>query len=238
MPPLKNWTIYKITNPKGRVYIGVSSNFSRRIKRYKYKECKSQTILLRSIIKYGWDAHSVEVLEVFRSHKDTALSKEIFWIKTYMSNCIKYRCVGGMNMTDGGQGTIGYKHTMDAIKKMSEIGRRLRHTDDAKRKISQASKGNKYCLGLVQSKETIAKRQASMAGRVRFTEYAKARSAETKFKPVDMVALDGTLIMSFKSKKDAAAVTGLTKKVVHNAVHGIRKKNFGHFNLIFSKTCQ
>ncbi len=39
-----------------------------------------------------------------------------------------------------------------------------KHTEEAKKKISEASKGNKYCLGLIQSKETIRKRVDKFIG--------------------------------------------------------------------------
>jgi len=55
--------IYKITNPVGKVYIGQTVNFTKRINAYKNKRCKKQTIIYRSLIKYGFEAHNVEVLE-------------------------------------------------------------------------------------------------------------------------------------------------------------------------------
>jgi len=54
--------IYKIINPKGRVYIGQSRWVERREELYRIAQCKSQRHLYSSIIKYGWEAHTFEVI--------------------------------------------------------------------------------------------------------------------------------------------------------------------------------
>jgi group I intron endonuclease len=54
--------IYKITNPKGRVYIGQSKNIHNRFIQYKYNHFQKQVRLYNSIKKYGYEAHSFEVV--------------------------------------------------------------------------------------------------------------------------------------------------------------------------------
>jgi len=54
--------IYKIVNPKGKVYIGQSANIEHRMGQYARVSCKSQTKLYHSIKKYGWDNHVFEIL--------------------------------------------------------------------------------------------------------------------------------------------------------------------------------
>ncbi len=55
--------IYKITSPSGNIYIGQSRNIELRKSKYRSKQCKVQRALYNSIIKYGWDSHSFEILE-------------------------------------------------------------------------------------------------------------------------------------------------------------------------------
>lgn len=55
--------IYKITNPKGRVYIGSSKNIKSRIMDYKILKCKGQTVIYNSLLKYGVDEHFFDVVE-------------------------------------------------------------------------------------------------------------------------------------------------------------------------------
>lgn len=55
--------IYKITSPTGKVYIGQSVNLKKRINQYKNLNCKRQPLIYRSLLKYGVDAHTFEIIE-------------------------------------------------------------------------------------------------------------------------------------------------------------------------------
>lgn len=55
--------VYKITNPKGRVYIGQTKNYYGRIKSYNTLNCKRQPRLLSSFKKYSVDEHVFEIIE-------------------------------------------------------------------------------------------------------------------------------------------------------------------------------
>lgn len=54
--------IYKITSPSGKVYIGQSWNIERRFRQYKGLNCKSQSSLYNSLIKYGYDDHEFKII--------------------------------------------------------------------------------------------------------------------------------------------------------------------------------
>lgn len=181
----KSWSIYKMTSPTNRVYIGLTSNVNKRKAAYRGLDCKSQPLLIRSLEKYGFDSLNFEIIDSFDGTLSEARSKEIFWIRTNMSNYSKYPEMSGMNLTDGGQGTLGYKRS-DAQKEAISIKNKgYKHTDEAKKKISEASKGNthsrgrkisakhieafvrvnignKYNLGRKQSQETKDKKNAKI----------------------------------------------------------------------------
>lgn len=55
--------IYKITNPKGKIYIGQSINIVKRFTQYRSTYYKKQYKLYYSIQKYGYDQHIFEVIE-------------------------------------------------------------------------------------------------------------------------------------------------------------------------------
>ena len=56
--------IYKITNPKGKVYIGQSIDIEHRFYEYKCTtNCKNQTLLFNSLKKYGPHTHKFQILE-------------------------------------------------------------------------------------------------------------------------------------------------------------------------------
>jgi len=57
--------IYKITNPKGKIYIGQSINIKRRFNEYKRLNCSQQPKIYNSLLKYGSDNHKFEIIEEF-----------------------------------------------------------------------------------------------------------------------------------------------------------------------------
>lgn len=56
--------IYKITSPSNKIYIGQSKNLLIRLKYYKTLNCKKQTLIYRSLLKYGVDNHIFEIIKV------------------------------------------------------------------------------------------------------------------------------------------------------------------------------
>lgn len=54
--------IYKIQSPSGKVYIGQSWNIQARKRNYKNLRCKGQRYIYASLLKYGFDDHSFEVV--------------------------------------------------------------------------------------------------------------------------------------------------------------------------------
>jgi group I intron endonuclease len=102
--------IYKITSPTGRVYIGQTINLVGRERFYKNKLCKSQRRLYNSIIKHGWDAHTIEIIEKVPS--ESLNDREVYWIKHFDS------CNSGLNLNHGGAGN---SMTEEARKRLSII---------------------------------------------------------------------------------------------------------------------
>jgi hypothetical protein len=124
------WTIYKITNPVGSIYIGKTRNLDNRIRQYKYPAHHGHHLASASVKKYGFNNHQFEVIDQFESDKNFAAGKELFWIRTYMSNRNKWPEMNGLNLTDGGDGNLG----RPATKKQKEL-------------LSIRMKGHKYNLG-------------------------------------------------------------------------------------------
>jgi len=160
---IRNWTIYKLVNPENQVYIGCTSVFKARMSHYRTLggKCEKQRFLYQSLLKYGFNGHIVSVLDQFKSNKLYAEGKEIFWIKTYMSNAVKYPEIKGLNLADGGQGSLGMKiigrqsafkgkhHTEESKKMLSEYGKMnpsrgmlgKKMSEDSKKKMSENKKG-------------------------------------------------------------------------------------------------
>lgn len=92
--------IYLIKNPTGKIYVGQTINFTRRMNSYKNGNGKGQPILHRSILKYGYDNHIFSILE--ECDREFLNEREIYWIDYYKSNTTRYPEFNGMNLTDGG----------------------------------------------------------------------------------------------------------------------------------------
>jgi len=54
--------IYKIINPRGLVYIGQTINFEARMRAYRGRSKVAQPRIMGSILKYGFDRHTVEII--------------------------------------------------------------------------------------------------------------------------------------------------------------------------------
>jgi len=104
--------IYKIINPKGKIYIGKSKNIENRWNDYiKIQRCSQQRKLYYSLKKYGSENHIFEIIE--KCLIEECNNKEKYWIKFYNSVEI------GLNLTEGGDG--------GTISKESQELRRINH---------------------------------------------------------------------------------------------------------------
>lgn len=106
-------TIYKITNPQGKVYIGQTSNYKNRLNHYRILNCKSQKKLYNSLKKYGFDKHTFEIIEEV-SH-ETCDIREQYWINHYKSYWKDKN--KGLNLNRGGFRPKPTKETKNKISK-------------------------------------------------------------------------------------------------------------------------
>jgi len=109
--------IYKITNPEGKIYIGLSTNIENRWESYKYYTgiAKNSSIKF-SLKKYGFENHKFEILEEVKEDGKKLRERERYWINKTNS------LTEGLNDNKGGCGT-------------------LNHTSESKQKISESLKG-------------------------------------------------------------------------------------------------
>lgn len=130
--------VYKITNPSGKIYIGSTNNFKRRISEYKYKTCKDQVRLYNSLKKYGFNNHNILLIE--KCSLENLYNRERYWQEYY-------------NVIDRDKGlNCQYVNTNIKPKKVSE---------ETKLKISKAMSGKnnpRYGVKLSQEiKDKISK---------------------------------------------------------------------------------
>jgi len=106
--------IYKIVcTISGKIYVGrTQEKLSKRIYKHKYYSKKGRPGVDSAIAKYGWENFTVEVIE--ECPIEQLNEREIFWITTLNS-----KAPNGYNLTDGGDGCTGYKHTAESRAKIS-----------------------------------------------------------------------------------------------------------------------
>ena len=194
-------TIYKLTSPSNRCYIGQTINLVER-KRALYNPNKyySGHRLDNAIKKYGIENFQYEILiQIVESSKEKLREKldelEKFYIEKYDS----YN--NGYNMTLGGSGSNGCFQTEESKGKISEkakgrkgsmLGRHL--TEEQKNKISNFAK-------------TRTGEKNSFYGKTH-SEEAKLKIGRANSIPILQLDLNGNVLAEFPSAKEAARSIG------------------------------
>jgi len=178
--------IYKITNPKGKVYIGQTIDYARRLRHYKLLKCKEQPRIYNSLVKYGVENHKFQLIA--ECSKDDLNKLERYFQEMYDStsknglNCILVKT----NDFSGGHSEESKKKISNALKgrkanqnaidavikynkerilteesriKLGNGNRGKKQSDEWKEKLSKARKG------LKRTDETKNKISESMSGR-------------------------------------------------------------------------
>ena len=135
------YSIYKATNKiNDKVYIGFDSNWPSRKNKHKQLSSTNKQSLYSAIRKYGWKNFEWEVIYQSKDNQHCLNIMEPYFIEKYNS----YK--NGYNMTTGGDGSIGYKHTDEMKKHISEKrkGICIPHSTETRKKISLSKKGKKF----------------------------------------------------------------------------------------------
>lgn len=181
--------IYKITNPKNKIYIGQSINIKSRFACYKAVKCKRQVKLYNSFKKYGVENHKFEILHYCHPEKLNEL--EAYYIELFQS----FNNKNGLNLKSGGynssysneskrkmsEARIGKKASMQTIIKLREShkghkgwNKGLKHSDETKLKMRKNHKG---MLGKKMTDEHKSKISKANKGKI-FSEEHRRKLGE------------------------------------------------------------
>jgi group I intron endonuclease len=195
--------IYKIESPSGYLYIGKTINLKNRINKYKCLDCKKQVLLCRSLKKYGFSAHTFDIIYVGDLINEELNKLEIYYIGYY--NSFNGKNKYGMNLTLGGEGILGKKHTDETKKKISENRKKTGKTAAHQNAIDKL-KGRK----INKSEEWIK------------------NNSESIKKPILQFNMVGELIKEWKSAKDVDQEIGLCRKNISANLRNKTKHAYGY----------
>lgn len=130
--------IYSITNlNNGKIYIGSSVDVRSRFSQHKSGLRKSNhhnRYLQRAWDKYGEGCFEFKVIEVVED-VSVILEREQYWIDKYES----YDSSIGYNISPTAGNTTGCMHTDESRKKISEAKKGFKHTDEFKKFIGECN---------------------------------------------------------------------------------------------------
>jgi len=188
--------IYKITNPKGAVYIGESNDIIRRWNReYKYLKCKSQRKLYNSFMFYGVENHTFEIVkectvkeipyyERYYQEYYNVLDKEFGLNLMYRNTNEKKQVQSEDTRKRRSEAQKGKKHSEESKQKMrkpksEETKQKMRENSKDKNKGKKLSEETKQKLRKPKSKEARRKMSESMKGRKK-SEETKQKMSEAQ----------------------------------------------------------
>jgi group I intron endonuclease len=171
--------IYGIINLlDGKIYIGQSKDLNGRWRQHKsdLKYNRHRNSHLQSAVNiYGIENFHFVILE--ECTIDRRDERETYWISYYKSMNRDY----GYNNESGGNANKTF--SSDTRLKMSVYAKKRVFSEETRRKIGQASKGKKYCLGRKLSEEHKRKISDSSKGRKHSDETKQLISSLSKGKP-------------------------------------------------------
>jgi hypothetical protein len=236
--------IYKITNPKGRIYIGQTIDWIRRQSNYKRLNCKSQTQLYNSIKKYGWDLHIKEIIE--ECSIENLGKREKYWKDYY--NSIQE----GMNIRYDEE--KGGKLSKSTCEKISKVKKGVKYSKESSLKKSLSLKGNQNKLGTILSQKSKDKISKSLKGKLKpkgFGDKIKSKERNKKIskshigkthprtqewsnkignsnkKPIIQYDLKGNFIKEWDSAKSISIYIGRSPSPITACCKGKQKTCYG-----------
>jgi len=182
--------IYKITNPEGKTYVGLSKEIEKRWISHKNLQFKGNELLRESLTKYGGDSHLFEVVEEIdisfleRTEGNSLLRKrERYWIKELGT------FYDGLNQNGGGSGCGS-------------------HTSKSKQKISESLKGRPKPSDFGDNRKKWQN-----------TEEFKEKVRNAPRCPILMYDIEDNFIQEFPNQQKAADFLGVKKNAIWNVLN-------------------
>jgi group I intron endonuclease len=232
--------IYKITSPSGKIYIGQTTNFSKRKSYYKNGAKPYQVRIYNSLEKYGYDAHTIEFIE--ECLVENLNERERYWQDFYdviAENGLNCR----LTATNDKSGFLSEssKNKLSIVKKKVVIDGEWRekfaydwsgknHSEETKRKMSDSAKGKKKTVEHISK---LPQNQKGYKSKPRSQEFRlNQKLFNGKSKAIFQYDKNNVLINQFISVAEAKRQTSI--KTINSAVLG-KTKTAGGFKWSYTK---
>ena len=149
-----NHLIYALQSPSGRLYVGQTNGYDKRMYQHQ-KEVSGCPAISRAIKKHGW-----ENIKHFILIEDLSLEEANYWEEHYIS-IFDCQAPNGYNLKSGGDNNLHCQITKDKIS-ASHTGKK--HTEKTKAKMSVARMGKQNALGCKHPPRTDESRVKYSAG--------------------------------------------------------------------------
>ena len=138
--------IYKIQSPIGKVYIGRTSDFERRMTEHKHCAYikKSSNTIYKAIRKYGWDNMIKEIICEVEPEKAQKLEEELILAHNSVRKGYNDTYIGaGGDIWEGRRDTDEYMEWVQKMKKINQSNRMhgKNHSKSAIQKQKEKAKG-------------------------------------------------------------------------------------------------
>lgn len=242
--------IYLRTNLiNGKQYVGQANDYERREYEWKHAKHYAGQLINRARDKYKIDNFKTEIL------KECGTQDELNQWEQYYIKELNTKYPNGYNLTDGGGGISGFKHSEETKKKISEIQigkespmKGKHHTEEAKKKLSESLKGrivwNKglkgaqvaWNKGKHHTEEARKKMSEALKGKHHSEEWKNKISVSLKGKTpksaippkkVYQYTLDGELIKVWNSTHECA-IDGFKNQNISACCRGKLKQYKGY----------
>ena len=214
---MSNYT-YMVTNKiNGKVYVGSHSWDGEGLDKNYYV---SGTAITRAVKKYGKENFQVEVLYYYDTIEECRADEERILTEYDVKNCPhSYNC---KNSAIGwtSEELTGRTHTEDTKKKMSQAHKGKTLSENTRNKISEAKKGeNNPMYGRTGEK-------SHLYGKPHTEEHRNKIAIANGGKP--FVAIKDGKIKIFTSQMECSRVLGLYDSAINSCLKGRRKSHKGY----------
>lgn len=138
--------IYKIQSPSGKVYIGRTNDFKRRL--IDHKHCaytkKLSNSLYKAIRKYGWDNMTKEIICEVEPEKAQKIEEELILAHNLVRKGYNDTYIGaGGDVWEGRRDTNAYMEWIQKMKKVNQSNRMhgKKHSKETIQKQKEKAKG-------------------------------------------------------------------------------------------------